>query len=1119
MSFSLWTVNRFVSTNINAANSATGSYGQSVSLLVNGNTELQSDTTIKSLGVNKLASSSYALDVNGNVNVAGTTTFNTSLPTSTQTPTTSTQLITKAYADATYGGTGLLSSNNVWTGTNSFNTSLPTSTQTPTTSTQLITKAYADATYTGSGLLSANNTWTGTNTFSTLKVANRFGLQNATFITTNPASYQINWGDPDTLIVVPSNTVNGSGRIIITLPSIDITANKGGKFTIALGGLPIAGRKYPIDIYASSFGDLYYNQSTFSILGIDNGSGSYSNYPTAYEFVATNTTTNGWTVTATAFQSSMFNQILGFNNAWTGTNTFNSSLPTSTLTPTTSTQLITKAYADATYAGSGLLSANNTWTGTNTFGTLNLSNKSGVQQTTFITTNPVSYNITWGSAEVILIMPSTTVNAINQITLYLPTITSANIGGQFTISCGGLPVYPYNYPARVRNSIGSAALIYQNGAYSNLILDNNSYTSLDTPTSYTVVATEASTQTWTVVSTVFSDQAFSAFYQNILDAANVWAGTNTFNTFLPTSTLTPTTSNQLITKTYADGKFGALASANAWTSTNTFNTSLPTSTLTPTTSNQLITKAYADANYGSSVLSANNTWTGTNAYNTSLPTSTLTPTTSTQLITKTYADGKFGALTSTNSWSERNTFTATASDVNSFKLTGYTEPLLDVGFKYVGSVGGNRTGVFMNIPAVSDGAFIVAYDTGGASQQNMFNAGPSALYEMLVVNPIFNAVYVNATFVVRGNMLVDNGYSIGIGTSGYGDGFIYVAGGTSFIQINSAGGLRTNWITPADPAVAATWYDTHASSLAFGNASATLTNNFASTTFTNPPTMSGANISASTIGQTQVADGYCALSGNQTVAGIKTFSSAPVMSGSSIATTSISGSSLVNATIQQAQVLNGYVTASSAQTVAGIKTFSSPPVMSGASISSGTIGQTQVANGYCALSGNQTVAGIKTFSSPPVMSGASISAATIPDAALSANIPLENADNTFTGLNAINNQYVNKAYGSVITSASTLTTLSAIIYETYSVSAGATAFTITLPTITAANVGQKIMFRRVGGTVATTISFIGDGSQFVYSLTNVGATTAQPLMPNGTFIVELIGLLVTGSTYAYFRVN
>ncbi len=42
------------------------------------------------------------------------------------------------------------------------------------------------------------------------------------------------------------------------------------------------------------------------------------------------------------------------------------------------------------------------------------------------------------------------------------------------------------------------------------------------------------------------------------------------------------------------------------------------------------------------------------------------------------------------------------------------------------------------------------------------------------------------------------------------------------------------------------------------------------------------------------------------------------------------------------------------QTVAGIKTFSSPPVMSGASISSATIGQTQITDGYLNLTGSAT---------------------------------------------------------------------------------------------------------------------------------------------------------------------
>ena len=63
------------------------------------------------------------------------------------------------------GGDVYLAGTNAFTGTNTFNTNLPTSTQTPTTGTQLITKTYADATY-NAGLLSSNNTWTGTNDFS-----------------------------------------------------------------------------------------------------------------------------------------------------------------------------------------------------------------------------------------------------------------------------------------------------------------------------------------------------------------------------------------------------------------------------------------------------------------------------------------------------------------------------------------------------------------------------------------------------------------------------------------------------------------------------------------------------------------------------------------------------------------------------------------------------------------------------------------------------------------------------------------------------------------------------------------------------------------------------------------
>jgi hypothetical protein len=63
------------------------------------------------------------------------------------------------------------------------------------------------------------------------------------------------------------------------------------------------------------------------------------------------------------------------NNAFTGTNTFNTSLPTSTLTPSTNTQLITKVFADGAYAPltnsyttlSAVQSNTNTFTNKNIF--------------------------------------------------------------------------------------------------------------------------------------------------------------------------------------------------------------------------------------------------------------------------------------------------------------------------------------------------------------------------------------------------------------------------------------------------------------------------------------------------------------------------------------------------------------------------------------------------------------------------------------------------------------------------------------------------------------------------------------------------------------------------------
>jgi hypothetical protein len=137
---------------------------------------------------------------------------------------------------------------------------------------------------------------------------------------------------------------------------------------------------------------------------------------------------------------------------------------------------------------------------------------------------------------------------------------------------------------------------------------------------------------------------------------NTWTGTNVFNT-LPTSSLTPSSSTQLITKAYGDSLItNLLSGSNSWSGSNSFNGNLPTSTITPSTSVHLVTKTYP-AGLLTYLYANNNIFTGINTFNTNLPISTLTPTTETQLITKTYGDSLItNLLANSNAYTGINTF-------------------------------------------------------------------------------------------------------------------------------------------------------------------------------------------------------------------------------------------------------------------------------------------------------------------------------------------------------------------------------------------------------------------------------------------------------------------------------
>ncbi|TKE35294.1 hypothetical protein FCK73_01385 [Campylobacter coli] len=109
-----------------------------------------------------------------------------------------------------------------------------------------------------------------------------------------------------------------------------------------------------------------------------------------------------------------------------------------------------------------------------------------------------------------------------------------------------------------------------------------------------------------------------------------------------------------------------------------------------------------------------------------------------------------------------------------------------------------------------------------------------------------------------------------------------------------------------------------------------------------------------TVGNSKVA-----LSGNQTIAGVKTFSVPPVSATNPTVNNQVANKSYVDT------VGNSKVALSGNQTIAGVKTFSSSIVIPNATANNHATNLGQL-NSKVAKTGDETIAGIKTFSVPPV---------------------------------------------------------------------------------------------------------------------------------------------------------
>ena len=243
------------------------------------------------------------------------------------------------------------------------------------------------------------------------------------------------------------------------------------------------------------------------------------------------------------------NVTLAGDNVFTGTNSFNINRPTSTLTDTpSSTDFITKQNGDVLYAGAGsgdvTKAGNNVFTGTNSF--------NNNRPTSTLTTTPISVEF---------------ITKQNGEALFAPVSVTGDVTLSGTNAFTGSNSFNTNRPTSTLTTTPSST---------DLITKQNA-DALYAPVSVTGDVTLAGT--------------------------NAFTGTNSFNTNRPTSSITTTpSSTDLITKQNADALYApvgsggdvTLAGTNAFTGTNTFNSNLPTSTITPTSDNQLTRKGYVD---------------------------------------------------------------------------------------------------------------------------------------------------------------------------------------------------------------------------------------------------------------------------------------------------------------------------------------------------------------------------------------------------------------------------------------------------------------------------------------------------------------------------------------------
>lgn len=182
--------------------------------------------------------------------------------------------------------------------------------------------------------------------------------------------------------------------------------------------------------------------------------------------------------------------LLGLNNIWTGTNAFNTNIPTTTITPTTATQFATVGYVSSV-TSPNLLPLNNVWTGTNEY--KNTTN--GIKTTAFGTlTSQYFGSGTGGSTNLVVGGNSlATVNVLNAGNIAICPSPSASLGpniGNSNIAIGnscGIVQTNANQNIFIGTTCGNAVTSGSN----NICLGSNAGNGVTTGSNNTIIGNSA----------------------------------------------------------------------------------------------------------------------------------------------------------------------------------------------------------------------------------------------------------------------------------------------------------------------------------------------------------------------------------------------------------------------------------------------------------------------------------------------------------------------------------------------------------------------------------------------------------------------------------------------------